>query len=103
MLYEVITLEMPVSLFGGLKDGTYEIGVSDNFDCSYTIGKVVLNESFLDCVIIPDAISPNGDGINDVWEIRNIKNYPGANIQVFNRWGQSVFVAKSDDDPWDAT
>ncbi len=95
-------LEMPVSLFGGLKDGTYEIGVSDNFDCSYTIGKVVLNESFLDCVIIPDAISPNGDGINDVWEIRNIKNYPGANIQVFNRWGQSVFVAKSDDDPWDA-
>lgn len=56
-------------------------------------------EVFLD---IPDAFSPNGDGINDVWNIEGIHLYPDAAITVYNRWGQSVW--KSDRGypvPWD--
>jgi gliding motility-associated-like protein len=40
---------------------------------------------------VPNTFSPNGDGINDEWEILGIDNFPDCGIQVFNRWGQLVF------------
>jgi gliding motility-associated-like protein len=51
---------------------------------------------------IPDAFSPNGDGINDVWNIKGIELYPSARITICNRWGQVLW--KSDlgyPVPWD--
>ena len=42
-------------------------------------------------VLIPDAFSPNGDGINDLFRIRGIEKYPDANISIFNRWGSLVY------------
>ena len=38
-----------------------------------------------------DAISPNGDGLNDDWEILDISSYPTAEVQIFNRWGSLIF------------
>ncbi len=52
---------------------------------------------------IPNAFSPNGDGINDTWIISNIERYPQCNIQVFNRYGQHVFLSKGYYKPWDGT
>ena len=40
---------------------------------------------------IPNTFSPNGDGVNDTWEIPGIELYPDCYIQVFDRWGQLVF------------
>jgi len=37
-----------------------------------------------------DAITPNGDGFNDVWNVLDIASYPNAVVQVFNRWGALV-------------
>jgi gliding motility-associated-like protein len=37
-----------------------------------------------------DAITPNGDGFNDVWNIVDIASFPNAIIQIFNRWGSLV-------------
>ncbi|RZK24778.1 MAG: T9SS type B sorting domain-containing protein, partial [Hymenobacter sp.] len=42
-------------------------------------------------VRIPNAISPNGDGRDDTWEIDNIGNYPENHVLVFNRWGNKIF------------
>lgn len=44
-------------------------------------------------IVIPNAFSPNGDGINDTWGITNLKDYPNAVVEVFNRHGQPVFRA----------
>lgn len=44
-------------------------------------------------VIIPEGLSPNNDGINDIFEIKNIENYPNSIISIFNRWGVLVFHA----------
>jgi len=38
-----------------------------------------------------DGLSPNGDGINDIWEIPNIEAFPGALVEVYNRWGEVLF------------
>ena len=40
---------------------------------------------------IPDAFTPNGDGVNEVWELRGIETYPEAEVTIFNRWGQVIF------------
>jgi gliding motility-associated-like protein len=40
---------------------------------------------------IPNALSPNGDGNDDTWEIDNIAAYPGNHVLVFNRWGSKIF------------
>ncbi|UNY97931.1 BspA family leucine-rich repeat surface protein [Zhouia spongiae] len=37
------------------------------------------------------GFSPNGDGINDFWEIKGIENYPDNKVSVYNRWGDLVF------------
>jgi len=50
---------------------------------------------------IPNAFSPNGDGINDVWEITGLSSYATATLQVFNRWGQKVFESTGYTRPWD--
>jgi gliding motility-associated-like protein len=52
---------------------------------------------------IPNAFSPNGDGINDKWNIKYLESYPGATIEVFNRYGQKVFTSVGYTSPWDGT
>jgi gliding motility-associated-like protein len=42
-------------------------------------------------VIVPNAFSPNGDGINDSWQIEALSAYPKAEVLVFNREGKIVF------------
>ena len=39
----------------------------------------------------PNPITPNGDDINDTWEIFGIEDYPQATVSIFDRWGQRVF------------
>ncbi|QFZ55859.1 BspA family leucine-rich repeat surface protein [Oceanihabitans sp. IOP_32] len=38
------------------------------------------------------GLSPNGDGINDFWEIRGIENSPQNTVNIYNRWGDLVFT-----------
>lgn len=52
-------------------------------------------------VNISEAVTPNGDGINDTWVIYNIENYPKNKVSVFNRWGDLVFEAKNYQNQWD--
>jgi len=37
------------------------------------------------------GISPNGDGINDHWDLEGIENYPDNSVSIYNRWGDKVF------------
>lgn len=54
-----------------------------------------------DCnVYVPNTFTPNGDGINDTWIIRNMENFPGSKINVFNRWGQKVWSGNYTEE-WD--
>lgn len=40
---------------------------------------------------VPNAFTPNGDGINDVWRPVNLEDYPGSELIVYNRWGGESF------------
>jgi gliding motility-associated-like protein len=41
-----------------------------------------------------NALSPNGDGLNDVFTIRNIERYPDNELTIFNRWGKILYQVK---------
>jgi gliding motility-associated-like protein len=88
----------------GLVPGTYTAVITDQNNCGETI-TVDLEFIFtFTCLVIPQVLTPNNDGFNDEWRIRNIDLYPGAEIQVFNRWGKMIFNTRNpSDDPWDGT
>lgn len=50
---------------------------------------------------IPTAFTPNGDGVNDTWEIRNVGAYLSCRVCVFDRWGGQVFFSADYATPWD--
>lgn len=54
--------------------------------------------------LIPNAISPNGDGNNDVWKLNFIELLEiESEIIVMNRWGQTLFHSYGYDVPFDGT
>ena len=57
----------------------------------------------LDNISISEALSPNGDGINDTWMIYNIENHPNSIVRVFNRWGSQVFYSRNYQNNWDGS
>ena len=46
-------------------------------------------------LVVYNAVSPNGDGINDSFHIAGIDKYPDNSVEIYNRWGVKVFDAKS--------
>ncbi|WP_304610916.1 PKD domain-containing protein [Mucilaginibacter sp. UR6-11] len=51
--------------------------------------------------VIPNAFTPNGDGINDTWDIKYLNEYPNAVVEIFNRFGVKVFYANGYARAWD--
>ncbi len=51
----------------------------------------------------PDGFTPNGDGINDVWTLSQLANFPNASVEIFNRWGERIYHSVGYKIPWDGT
>ncbi|HTM98785.1 MAG TPA: gliding motility-associated C-terminal domain-containing protein [Pedobacter sp.] len=80
------------------QDTEYSLTVSINGLCDVVVKVLV---KVVDKLEPPNSFSPNGDGINDVWNVKSLDSYPDANIEVFNRSGQKVFVSKGYMVPFD--
>ncbi len=51
-------------------------------------------------ILVYNGFSPNGDGVNDVFRVRNIEQYPKNEIKIYNRWGKQVFATKGYNNNW---
>lgn len=80
--------------------GSYQVVVVDGNGCVDTIDVFINDEVSL---FIPTGISPNSDGVNDFWAIQGIETINDYQIKVLNRWGQVLFSAKNQYEPWDGT
>ena len=58
---------------------------------------------FFDELFIPNGFSPNGDGINDFWQILGLQNYPTNRLQVFNRLGLLIYETNNYMNDWAGT
>lgn len=55
----------------------------------YTLAKVKVED--LDDIVVYNALSPNGDGLNDYFKITGLENYPENSLEIYNRYGVKVF------------
>ncbi len=73
-----------------LPGGNVTVTVTDASGCSVDVATVI--PEIGGCQIeLPNGFSPNGDGYNDGYVIKNIEGYPDNYFQVYNRWGNIVF------------
>lgn len=66
---------------------TYTLTAEENGCTDYDYVTIFVEQD----LIIPTTFSPNNDGINDIFEIVGIENYPNNYIRIYDRWGQEVF------------
>ncbi len=52
-------------------------------------------------IYFPNGFTPNGDGVNDYWQIDLIQEFPQAVVEVYNRWGEMLFRSVGYNEPWD--
>ncbi len=78
---------------------TFALTATEN-GCSNTAYVTISVDELLD---IPNTFSPNGDNVNDTWEIDGLELYPDNQMAIFTRWGQKVFqtAAYSKSKMWD--
>jgi len=81
-------------------DITYKLTLTGIGNCS--VSDTIFVKVLL-APVVPNVFSPNGDGINDTWKIEYLESYPGATIDVFNRYGQKVYSSLGYDIEWDGT
>ena len=78
---------------------TYSLKVTSSQGCEAT-GHTTVN--IFNGLLVPNAFSPNGDGLNDTWNINTLAlDFPACKVEVFNRFGQPVFYSEGYNKPWD--
>ncbi len=54
-------------------------------------------------ISIPNVFTPNGDGKNDVFYIKNLQYYPNSQLTIFDRWGVKVLSTSNYLNNWDGS
>lgn len=73
-------------------DAAYTLTAQNAAGCraEATVRVVVFQKIF-----IPDVFTPNGDGLNDVWELKGLEEFPRAELRIFDRWGALVYRSEA--------
>lgn len=83
--------------------GQYPITLSAYLSNDYTITPVDGILTVIGAIVIPNTFTPNGDGINDTWNIKYLASYSTCTVQIFNRYGENVYSSIGYGTPWDGT
>lgn len=79
--------------------GQYSVTVTDTNGCVAGDDINIIVKTFV--TFIPEGFSPNGDGINETFNIKGIEEFPNNVFEIFNRWGDKVYDAKPYENTWD--
>ena len=95
---ETLTVTVNVLPTGNWTNVAELTAVNPNqFDIDSAPGNGVVSEddySFVKVepiLTIPDAFSPNDDGLNDTWIIPGLDQYPNFELEIYDRWGNIVY------------
>ena len=78
------------------QQGSYWARVRDVYCCTNSDTTYVKVFNYF----IPDAFTPNGDGLNDVFRVNGLYRTVNFSMVVFNRWGQMLFESDDIDKGW---
>jgi gliding motility-associated-like protein len=82
--------------------GTYSLVITDKFnrkDTAYGVVHELIGDA--KCLNIPNAFTPDGDGTNDVWNLRSLSQFENCKVEIFNQWGSLMFRSNGYKTPWD--
>jgi len=86
-----------------LPAGIHEVTITDLNNCEYKKSFVIDYEELTDVPSMNTSFSPNGDGINDLWVIKNLEYYPDNQLVVINRWGNEVLTVNNYKNDWNGS
>ncbi|MBC9914622.1 Ig-like domain-containing protein [Chitinophaga varians] len=83
-------------------DATYQVTGTNAAGCSAvaTISIRVADDYKLDAT---NLLTPNGDGKNDRWVVRNLDSYPDNEVKIFDRTGRLIYQRRNYSNDWDGT
>ena len=79
--------------------GNYYLTITSAEGCSSILKIILVGEAC--AIVIPSAISPDGDGLNDSFVIDGLAAYPNSEVWIYNRWGNEVFYSNDYQNDWD--
>lgn len=82
---------------------TYTVTISTGTDEAACNAVILVNVTVVTELDIPNVFTPNGDGVNDVWDVPLLSSFNNAEIKIFDRWGDEIFESVGYDTPWDGT
>ncbi|MCX7697308.1 MAG: gliding motility-associated C-terminal domain-containing protein [Bacteroidales bacterium] len=93
--------ELVDTILSNIEPSTYHFQIIDSNAC--VKDTTIHVEKLDDCLEIATILTPNGDHLNDTWQIRSIQYFPKARIEVFDKFGNLVFSSDGEYEPWDGT
>ena len=101
--------------YENLDNNNFTLTINSQYTDDQTLYRVIVDQENFACaapyisnstkliykdLFIPTGISPDGDGINDYWQIIGIENYPNNSVSIFNRTGVKIFSATNYKNDW---
>ncbi|MCB0696237.1 MAG: gliding motility-associated C-terminal domain-containing protein [Chitinophagaceae bacterium] len=84
----------------GMPNGTYTVTVTDANDCEEKASATMIYDNC--CIVfVPDAFTPNNDGLNDLIRMRVKGDFELHTFSIYNRFGQRVFETTNMEKGWD--
>ncbi|WP_291908835.1 Ig-like domain-containing protein [Chitinophaga sp. CB10] len=85
-----------------MQNASYQVTVSNGLGCTNTaqFSLVVVADFKVDA---SNILTPNGDGRNDKWVVRNLDSYPNNEVKIFDRAGRMVYSRRNYSNDWDGS
>ncbi len=93
---------VPNPTYSGPDTTEFVVKVTDTWGC-WATDTIVINVYVPDNILLPNVITANGDGKNDIWKLNAKINLDGSDLIIFNRWGELVYEATNYTNDWDGT
>lgn len=93
------TLESPEKVFNQVREYEIKLKYTTSNECIDSVSiKVDISQAK---VVIPNVFTPNGDGFNELFEIKELEYYMSNEIAIFNRYGKKVYSKNDYQSDWD--
>jgi len=94
---------IPNPVYSGSADSTvFTLSVSDTYGCIDS-NHVTVYVYVPNAIVLPNIITPDGNGKNDTWKINSRVDLTGSKLTIFNRWGETVFYEENYHNEWGGT
>jgi gliding motility-associated-like protein len=79
----------------------YTLTTHDKNGCTALTNLLVISKPCIENALIPNIFTPNGDGKNDVFYIPGVCPDDNYSLQIFDRWGNTMFSTQQRNNVWD--